>query len=217
MARSGTNGIATRHRFAGRCVNTIVLTRPMRFAMRTATRYESALRMPVAKKSVPAARERQVEALVQPQREQRLHDEAAAEASRLKSAASVNTARRDGRERRDRLGVRDSSAARQARGRRAQPRRRAARRATNIACSAGAHAATRSTRRAAPARRRPASRPRRPACRQARSARTPPCGAGRRRRATSTACSSGRNTLTSPLDGLSVPTTAITSSGQKLR
>jgi len=28
-------------------------------------------------------------------------------------------------------------------------------------------------------------------------------------------CSSGRNTLTSPLDGFSVPTTAITSSGKK--
>ena len=48
------NGIATRHRFAGRCVNTIVLTSPMRLAMRTATRYESALSTPVAKKSVPA-------------------------------------------------------------------------------------------------------------------------------------------------------------------
>jgi hypothetical protein len=31
----------------------------------------------------------------------------------------------------------------------------------------------------------------------------------------STACSSGRKTLTSPLDGLSVPTNAIKSSGQK--
>ncbi len=34
-------------------------------------------------------------------------------------------------------------------------------------------------------------------------------------RRASTACSSGRNTLTSPLDGLSVPTAAISSSGQK--
>ena len=31
----------------------------------------------------------------------------------------------------------------------------------------------------------------------------------------SIACSSGRKTLTSPLDGLSVPTSAITASGQK--
>jgi hypothetical protein len=31
----------------------------------------------------------------------------------------------------------------------------------------------------------------------------------------STACSSGRKTLTSPLEGLSVPTSATTRSGQK--
>src|SRR5258705_6759652 len=54
VARSGMNGIATRHRFAGRCVNTIVLTRPMRLAMRTATRYEIDVRMPVQKKIAPA-------------------------------------------------------------------------------------------------------------------------------------------------------------------
>ena len=37
-ARWSANGTATRHKLAGRCVNTIVFTRPMRFAMRTATR-----------------------------------------------------------------------------------------------------------------------------------------------------------------------------------
>ena len=48
------NGIAIRHRFAGRCVKTIVLTRPMRLAMRTATRKENAVSTPVQKKIVPA-------------------------------------------------------------------------------------------------------------------------------------------------------------------
>src|SRR6187431_2507420 len=53
-ARLGTNGIATRHRLDGMCVNTIVLTSPKRLAMRTATRYENAVSTPVQKNSVPA-------------------------------------------------------------------------------------------------------------------------------------------------------------------
>src|SRR5450759_728824 len=52
--RSGMKGIATRHRLEGRWVNTMVLTRPMRLAMRTATRYESAVSTPVQKKMLPA-------------------------------------------------------------------------------------------------------------------------------------------------------------------
>ena len=134
---SGTNGIATRHRLAGRCVNTIVLTRPMRLAMRTATRYENALRTPVAKKIVPVGGERQVEALVQPERDHRLHDEAAAE----RVEAEQRGEREHGAARADcsgalGLGPFDSSArGKPAIGER-QPRGRAARRATNIACSA---------------------------------------------------------------------------------
>src|SRR5215468_8956996 len=50
-----TKGIAIRHRLDGMWVRTIVLTRPIRFAMRTATRYDTAVRIPVQKKSVPAA------------------------------------------------------------------------------------------------------------------------------------------------------------------
>jgi hypothetical protein len=44
-----------RHRFAGMCVKTIVFTRPMRLAIRTATMKEIAARIPVRKKIVPAA------------------------------------------------------------------------------------------------------------------------------------------------------------------
>jgi len=36
-----------RNRFDGRCVNTIVLMRPMRFAIGTATRYEIAEQTPL--------------------------------------------------------------------------------------------------------------------------------------------------------------------------
>src|SRR6516162_6797860 len=47
--RLGTNAAIIRHRFDGICVNTMVFTRPTRFAIRAATRYENALRMLVQK------------------------------------------------------------------------------------------------------------------------------------------------------------------------
>src|SRR5262249_25885298 len=47
--RLGTNAATIRQRFDGICVNTIVFTRPIRFAIRAATRYENALRMLVQK------------------------------------------------------------------------------------------------------------------------------------------------------------------------
>src|SRR6266581_1627361 len=50
----GAKGISTSRRLEGKCVNTIVLTRPNRSAMRVATRYESAEKTPVQKKIVPA-------------------------------------------------------------------------------------------------------------------------------------------------------------------
>ena len=49
------------------------------------------------------------------------------------------------------------------------------------------------------------------------SARRSRCARWRLPRDEITACSSGRKTLTSPLDGLSVPTNAMSSSGQKSR
>src|SRR4051794_26178611 len=48
------NGIRINSTLDGRCVNTMVLTRPKRCAMRTATRYEPADSTPVQKKIEPA-------------------------------------------------------------------------------------------------------------------------------------------------------------------
>src|SRR5437667_5185746 len=50
----GRKGMRIRSTFAGRCVNTMVFTSPMRLEIRTATRYENADRTPVQKKIVPA-------------------------------------------------------------------------------------------------------------------------------------------------------------------
>src|SRR5215471_13065681 len=52
--RVGIKGTRMSSRLEGKWVNTIVLTRPMRFARRAATRYEAAERTPVQKKMVPA-------------------------------------------------------------------------------------------------------------------------------------------------------------------
>jgi hypothetical protein len=54
-AKLSTKGIAARHRFAGMCVNTIVFTSPIRSAMRTAMRNETAESTLVAKKSAPTS------------------------------------------------------------------------------------------------------------------------------------------------------------------
>ena len=61
------------------CVNTIVLTSPMRRDSQAATGKENAESTPDQKKNRLAARQRQVEALEQPERQQRLDDEAAGE------------------------------------------------------------------------------------------------------------------------------------------
>src|SRR5215471_14376308 len=53
-ARLETKGITRRQMFAGRCVNTIVLTRPKRRATRTATKKDAAVRRLVQKKMVDA-------------------------------------------------------------------------------------------------------------------------------------------------------------------
>ena len=83
------NGINIRHRFAGRWVNTIVFTSPKRSAMRTATRYENAVRTPVQKNTVLVSAS---------DNENRWYSHSATidctmkpppNASRLKSAASV--------------------------------------------------------------------------------------------------------------------------------
>src|SRR4029453_2254556 len=50
---SGTNGIAIRHRLEGMWVKTIVLTRPVGRAIRTAARNDSAASTPVQKKITP--------------------------------------------------------------------------------------------------------------------------------------------------------------------
>ena len=62
------------------CVNTIVLTRPIRRASHAATGCENAASTPDQKKNMPAARQRHAEPLEQIERQQRLHDEAAGEA-----------------------------------------------------------------------------------------------------------------------------------------
>src|SRR5712691_8486927 len=52
--RVGMNGTRASSTFDGRWVNTMVLTRPMRWARRAATRYEMDEHTPVQKKMVPA-------------------------------------------------------------------------------------------------------------------------------------------------------------------
>src|ERR1700704_6091631 len=54
QARFGANGTSMSRTLDGRWVNTIVLIKPKRSAMRTATRYENADRVPVQKNIVPA-------------------------------------------------------------------------------------------------------------------------------------------------------------------
>ena len=49
----GMKGMRIRQIEDGMCVNTIVLTSPIFAAMRTATRYESAVSIPVQKKMMP--------------------------------------------------------------------------------------------------------------------------------------------------------------------
>src|SRR5215469_11708676 len=51
----GAKGTSIKQTFDGRCVNTIVLTRPIRRASRTAMRYEKAERRPDQKNKEPAA------------------------------------------------------------------------------------------------------------------------------------------------------------------
>ena len=50
----GMNGVSTRQTFAGRWVKTIVLTSPMRLAMRTRPGQEKRREQPVQKKIAPA-------------------------------------------------------------------------------------------------------------------------------------------------------------------
>ena len=79
MSSVGANAAAIRQKFAGRCVNTMVLTRPMRRASGAAASCDTALSSPVQKKNAPAAVSDMLEALEQPEREQRVDDEAAGE------------------------------------------------------------------------------------------------------------------------------------------
>src|SRR5262249_51257837 len=53
--RLDTKGMAIRHRFEGRCVNTMVRTRPMRLASGTAANIDSAEQMLVQKNRLAAA------------------------------------------------------------------------------------------------------------------------------------------------------------------
>ena len=112
---SGMNGIATRHRLDGRCVNTIVLTSPKRVAMRTATRYEHRGQDAGPEEQRAGGGERQRERLVQPQREHRLHDEAAAEgveAEERRERVDVLPGGRQRRSLRVRAGERGAAASR---------------------------------------------------------------------------------------------------------
>ena len=54
QVKSGISGINTRITLEGRCVKTMVLISPKRLAMRTASRYENAVKTPVQKKIAAA-------------------------------------------------------------------------------------------------------------------------------------------------------------------
>ena len=75
----GASAASIRAMLDGMCVNTIVLMSPMRRDSQAATGNEKAESTPDQKKKTPAADERHVEALEQPQRQERLDDEAAGE------------------------------------------------------------------------------------------------------------------------------------------
>src|SRR5450755_1539916 len=55
QGKLGISGMISRSALAGRCVNTMVLISPNLLAMRTAIRYENALRTPLQKKIVAAS------------------------------------------------------------------------------------------------------------------------------------------------------------------
>ena len=77
---SGRTAIAASSTFEGRWVKTIVRSRPIRPASRTATWNESAWRMPIAKKTIASVVRRGAVLADEQVRDERLRDEAAAEA-----------------------------------------------------------------------------------------------------------------------------------------
>lgn len=93
--RLGMNGTSIRQIFAGRCVKAIVLTRPIRRAIGTATRLGDGRQQPGPEEDRPRRGKRGAEPLEQPERKKRLHDKAAGERMRLNNAASVTTMRWD--------------------------------------------------------------------------------------------------------------------------
>ena len=79
LAKVGMKGTASSSTFDGRCVKTMVLSRPKRSATRVATRNERAESRLVPKKSAPERLRPGAEAQVEPVGEEALDDEAAGE------------------------------------------------------------------------------------------------------------------------------------------
>ena len=92
----GANAAPTRHRFAGICVNTIVLTRPIRRASTGAASCDAALKSPVQKKKAPAAASDMPKRSKSQSASSELTTRPPANESRLNRPASRQTMPRDG-------------------------------------------------------------------------------------------------------------------------
>src|SRR6516162_3682446 len=92
----GAEGTSIKQTFDGRCVKTIVFTRPIRRASRTATGYEKADRRPDQKNNEPAAVSDKPKWSNSHKASRDWTKKPPPNESRLNSAAKVNTIRRDG-------------------------------------------------------------------------------------------------------------------------
>src|SRR6516162_7919313 len=92
----GAKGTSIKQTFDGRCVKTIVFTRPMRRASRTAIGYEKAERRPDQKNKEPAAVSDNPKWSNSHSASSDWTKKPPPNESRLNSAAKVNTIRRDG-------------------------------------------------------------------------------------------------------------------------
>src|SRR5215472_4568582 len=92
----GAKGTSIKQKFDGRCVKTIVFTRPIRRASRTATGYEKADRRPDQKNNEPAAVSDKPKWSNSHNASRDWTKKPPPHESRLNNAAKVNTIRRDG-------------------------------------------------------------------------------------------------------------------------
>ena len=93
--RVGANAARIRNTLAGMCVNTIVLRRPIFFATTGAASCENADSRPVTKKNWPASGSESPKRSKSQSASSEFTTRPPANASTLKSAASLNTTRRD--------------------------------------------------------------------------------------------------------------------------